>query len=537
MPFLDNNDLFSEGNVFILHKSVMDFIFKDKLNLFYNILNFDNSFDYNWVKINYNLNTNIFDTFKNYTDNNLFGNVFTSKNEFRDGMIEHMFERIWINIIKKINGNYLVLNQDNIFDNFNIKLNAIYFPQFHEIPENNKFWGDGFTEWTLLKPFQEKIIINNKKYDIIKPNDSIGYYDLNNINVIEKQIQLAEKYNINGFIIYHYWFENNQKILYKPLEYFLKEDVKFPFCISWANETWSKKWDGIENEILLKQTYGNKQDYLLHIQYLIPFFKKENYLKNNKGECIFYVYNFFEIENIFNDMMDVWNKELDKYLLKIQIIITENSFKQNHNLDDFNLTKFIFEPMYSTNYVEMDYTFVKNENQLIESIEFDNFDFEYYKKHNIDVFEAFNNNLNEVFYHFKNTGYKENRLFRLKNEINYYSCKYNEIINKYKNSLYQVNNKHLGLPLTWNNRVRRNNIPFFYIDDVNKENIEYLFYILICRIILKYVNNSSIEKKDIESNFININAWNEWNEQAVLEPNNINGYENLELIYKINNNL
>ena len=542
----DYNLKFSEGNVCILHKSILNYIFKNKVKMIYNILNSKESFDYNWVKINYSMDTNLNmhtklkDTYDEYIRSKLNGNILTSGVGIRDGMIEHVFERIWIKVIQSMNGNFLLLNENNIFDTFQIKLNAIYFPQFHNSPENNKFWGDGFTEWTLLKPYSDTFNVKNETFDILKPHSSIGYYDLENKNVVKNQIQMAEKYNINGFVIYHYWFKDNKKVLYKPLEYFLSDDIQFPFCISWANETWSRRWDGSTNDLLLEQTYGKENDYLLHIQYLIPFFLKKNYMKNEKGECIFYIYNFCDIQQYYSSMMKVWNAELSKYCLKIDFIITENSFNENHNYNSLSLNKFIFEPMYSLNYISAENC--DKGDKYLNSIKFKNFDFDYYKLHNIDVFEFFYNDLSKVFDHFLSTGYYEKRVFRLFEEVNYFLVDYKDIIKNYKNldlDNYQtMDKKHFGLPLYWNNKVRRKNRYFLHVKNADKSNICYLFNILICRILLRYVNITdllSIKKKSC--NFINVNAWNEWNEQAVLEPNSINGFENLETLYEINHDL
>jgi hypothetical protein len=536
----DYYSIFSEGNVCILHKTVLNNIFKNKIKLFYNILNNESSFDYNWVKINYNLDTNLNETYSKYIQSNWNGNVLSSGDGIRDGMTEHLFERLWIKVIQHMKGNFLLLNEDNIFDTFQIKLNAIYFPQFHNSPENNDFWGDGFTEWTLLEPFQNNFKLDGKCFDVLKPHSSIGYYNLDNEDTIKNQIKIAEKYNINGFVIYHYWFKDNKKVLYKPLEFFLRDDIHFPFCISWANESWSRRWDGTTNDLLLEQTYGNENDFLIHIQYLIPFFLKNNYMKNEKGECIFYIYNFNEIKLHYNSMMTVWNDELVKYDLKIDFIITENSFRSNHDFQSLPLTKFIFEPMYSSNYVEY-YNYDKGDKYL-DNIKFENFDFEYYKKYNIDTFELYKNNLYDVFRHFLEKGFFEKRLFRLHEEINYFSINYEDIIQNYKNleldNYQQLDEKHLGLPLYWNNKVRRRNRYFLHVKNADKLNISYLFNILICRIMLRYVNVTNIlDIKKNSCNFININAWNEWNEQAVLEPNSSTGFENLKLIYAINHDL
>jgi len=534
-----NIQYFVEGNCCILHRNVLETIFKNRISLFYNILNDENSFDYNWVKNYYKREKDVqlIDLYKKYTEENLLGSCLNvncpiDNNWIRDGMIEHVFERLWINIIKKLNGNFLILDSTNIFETYNIHLNAIYFPQFHETPENNHFWEKGFTEWTLLKPYPNKINVRNTDYNILKPHESIGYYDLSDKDSVKKQIEIAENYNINGFVIYHYWFENNKKILYKPLEYFLDDDITFPFCISWANETWSRRWDGTNNEVLIYQGYGGYNDYLLHIHYLIPFFKKMNYMKNSKGECIFYIYNFDDIKTFYNRMINIWTNELNKHGLKISIIITENSVKKNHTIE-YGLNKFIYEPLYSFIYTSHIKQTLKD--TLLSSIKFENFDFDYYLTKNIDILHSFDN-LNDIFNHFVQYGFNENRDYKLKEEIDYFTIDYNDIINKYTNNKYNLQNKHLGLPLYWNNIVRRKRKHFVYIENATIDNTEKLFIVLVCRILLKYVNCLKVDNSSNE-NFINVNAWNEWNEQAVLEPNNLTGYENLELMKKISKNV
>jgi hypothetical protein len=229
---------------------------------------------------------------------------------------------------------------------FDIKINAIYFPQYHEIPENNEFWGKGFTEWTLLEPFNNSFMACEKTIQIMKPHNDIGYYDLSDSNILMKQIEIAKKYNINGFIIYHYWFSIDKRPLHKILEYFLDEKINFKFCISWANESWTKRWDGLNNDILIKQEYN---DHLEHIKYLIPFFKNKNYIKNTNKECIFYIYNISDIPDLDN-MIAIWKNELMKHNINIKFVVTENSFKNTHNFKGYD--SYIFEPMYSGHYIK-----------------------------------------------------------------------------------------------------------------------------------------------------------------------------------------
>ena len=250
--------------------------------------------------------------------------------------------------------------------------------------------------------------------------------------------------------------------MYKPLEY-LKE-ITFPFAISWANETWSRKWDGENKDVLIKQDYL-LESYLLHIQYLIPFFKLPHYIKNNQEECIFYIY---KLPDIPNDMVSVWETELQKHNLKIKIINTENSFICTHNCYKNN---FIFEPMYSSCYVNNERT------------------------------------------------------------DEYINISYTDIINRYKSNSFD--NKHLGLPLYWNNKVRRKKNIFLNITNYSIESLEEMLLLLITEQVSKYKNISKLDQLPSFENFININAWNEWNEQAVLEPNTVTGYDNLNAIHKI----
>jgi hypothetical protein len=162
------------------------------------------------------------------------------------------------NIIKKSNS-----------DKKEIKIIAIVFPQFHEIPENNKFWGHGFTEWTLLKTMPR--IVNG---EVIKqPHQDIGYFNLNDYKHRKYMRILANKYNIFGFCFYHYWFKD-KKVMYEPTELMiLDEEPNKPFLFCWANEQWTKRWDGGNNEILIEQEYGDDNANLKHFEYLLQFFK------------------------------------------------------------------------------------------------------------------------------------------------------------------------------------------------------------------------------------------------------------------------
>jgi Glycosyltransferase WbsX len=197
--------------------------------------------------------------------------------------------------------------------NKNIQFLAYYLPQFHPIPENDQWWGKGFTEWTNVK--KAKPLFKGHEQPII-PGE-LGYYDLlEQPEIQEQQAQLAKEYGVDGFIYYQYWFGNGKMLLEKPAEQMLKNKaINLPFCFCWANETWRGIWHGIDNpSVLIEQQYFGKEDYTAYFNYLLPFLKDERYIKvNNKPMFNIYrtdaipdlavfidVFNSLAIENGFD---------------------------------------------------------------------------------------------------------------------------------------------------------------------------------------------------------------------------------------------
>ncbi|MEL1240139.1 glycoside hydrolase family 99-like domain-containing protein [Flavobacterium flavipallidum] len=174
-----------------------------------------------------------------------------------------------------------------------IKPIAIYLPQFHPIPENDIWWGKGFTEWTNVTKAKP---LFKGHYQPHIPMD-IGYYDLRLEAARLAQEQMAKDYGIYGFCYYHYWF-NGKRLLHEPLERKLKNPKEdLPFMLCWANENWTRAWDGKENEILIKQEYNNEDD-VNHIRWLCAHvFLEERYIKVN-GCPVFLVYRHNLLPNI-----------------------------------------------------------------------------------------------------------------------------------------------------------------------------------------------------------------------------------------------
>lgn len=183
------------------------------------------------------------------------------------------------------------------------KILAMYLPQYHEIKENNEWWEPGFTEWTHMK--RAKPLFKGH-YQPRIPLDK-NYYNLLDFKVMREQSKLAKKYNVYGWCFYHYWFEGKQ-IMEKPVDnLLLDKNVDINYCFSWANHTWTKAPGKKEEKILIKQTYGDKKDWLKHFDYLKNFFHDERYIKvNNKPMLIIY-----DVGNI-----DCW-KEMKEYWIEL----------------------------------------------------------------------------------------------------------------------------------------------------------------------------------------------------------------------------
>ncbi len=166
----------------------------------------------------------------------------------------------------------------------NIKSICFYLPQFHPVPENDEWWGKGFTEWrnvTKARP------LFPGHYQPHQPAD-LGFYDLRLPEVREAQAELARQHGIHGFCYYHYWF-NGRRILERPFNDVLESGKPdLPFCLCWANENWTRVWDGGERDVLLEQKYSFEDD-LAHIRSLIPAFKDPRYICIN-GKPLFLVY-------------------------------------------------------------------------------------------------------------------------------------------------------------------------------------------------------------------------------------------------------
>lgn len=197
---------------------------------------------------------------------------------------------------------------DRAFDEFksSVKPLAFFLPQFHAIPENNEWWGEGFTEWTNTKKCEPRF---ENHYQPRTPHSNIGYYNLDDVNVLKRQAEFAKRHGIYGFCFYHYWF-SGKRLLEKPVDMLLAHpEIDINFLLCWANENWTKAWDGQQQSILIKQNY-TKSDPEQFIDDLKKYIDDERYIKVN-GKPVILIYNCAEIPNVKKVLLKMRKRALE----------------------------------------------------------------------------------------------------------------------------------------------------------------------------------------------------------------------------------
>ena len=189
---------------------------------------------------------------------------------------------------------------------------ALYLPQFHPIPENDRWWGPGFTEWTNVA--KSKPLFRGHVQPRI-PAD-LGFYDLRLAETREQQAILAREAGIEGFCYYHYWFGGGRQLLERPFnEVVASGKPDFPFCICWANHTWSNKtWNRKsamqQDTVLMEQTYPGTEDDIAHFKSLLPAFRDSSYMTVD-GKLLFVIYDPLKFINI-ERFIETWRKLAEK---------------------------------------------------------------------------------------------------------------------------------------------------------------------------------------------------------------------------------
>lgn len=240
-----------------------------------------------------------------------------------------------------------------------VKVIANYLPQYHSIPENDAWWGKGYTDWVAVK--KSTPLYEGHNQPRIPYNNN--YYSLDDLDTVKWQAEIARKYGVYGFGIYHYWFNSQMHLLDKPV-LILEEnkDIDINYMFIWDNSTWKRTWSNVdfsndwaplyENEesqinkqgtgILAELIYGDEKDWEKHFNYLLNFFNDSRYIKKD-NKPVFAIYNQNNDVNTLNKMCDYWDK-----------LAKQNGFdgvtiigKTNNQSISFAEYSFLYEPEWS----------------------------------------------------------------------------------------------------------------------------------------------------------------------------------------------
>lgn len=360
-----------------------------------------------------------------------------------------------------------------------MKIISFYLPQFHCIPENDEWWGKGFTEWVNVKKAKP---LYKGHYQPREPL-SDNYYNLLNDEVMRWQVSMAKKYGVYGFCFYHYWFDG-KLLLEKPVENYLKnKNLDLPFCICWANENWTNTWAASNTKVLIAQGDGTEEKWREHFYYLLPYLKDSRYIcVDSKPLIVIYKP---EMDSHMEQMLELW-KELAIKEGLAGLVFASQLMPKDISKSKFDL--FIeYQPTYT--YINM----TKSKNSFIVNMK------SFLKKLAMKLFKI------------DLEGVKSSKL-RVYNYENFWK----KII-----ETKPINERCVaGAFVDWDNTPRKQKRGFV-IDGASPEK----FYTYM----KKQIANV---KENYKSDMIFMFAWNEWAEGGYLEPDKKFGYGYLEALNK-----
>lgn len=363
-----------------------------------------------------------------------------------------------------------------------MKFYSFYLPQFHTCAENNEWWGDGFTEWTNVVKEKPRFTGHHQPQ---LPAD-MGFYDLRVEETRKQQAELARKYGVDGFIHYHYWF-HGKRLLEQPLELKLENnDENFPFALCWANESWTRAWDGMERDMLIEQKYSDEDDDN-HIDFLMGIFAKPSYIKINE-KPLFLIYRLGNHPNPEKFIRKLREASLAKGFPGIYLSGVKSSFSAeiNKKILSLDLDAFVdFQP--------------------------NSDDFPDFKTLKTSGFDLLKKTLPNFIYQFLKTKGSANKLIN-----------YDALVDKKSNQALSYHKRVLPCIFpSWDNSARRKTATII-------QNINPLTFQKWLISSVKHVANFPKEEQ-----MVFINAWNEWAEGCHLEPDTKNGKQFLECVKKI----
>ncbi len=339
---------------------------------------------------------------------------------------------------------------------------AFYLPQYHPFKENDEWWGKGFTEWTNVTKAVPQFVGHYQP----RLAGELGYYDLRNPEIIKQQMELAKFYGIYGFCIYYYWFDG-KKLMDTPLRLIMENpELDLPFCLCWANENWSRRWDGKEQDILIAQDYDEEFPEMF-IKDIEPYLSDPRYIKVD-GKPLLIIYNPNEIPDL-EETIEVWRAYCRKQGIG-EIHLLAVDFSMDKEVKHIELDGFIEFPPHSVCYYNM------------ETI-------------NEELTVADANYAGQIF-------------------------DYREIVRQKQYLKRNLKNYYKGIFLGWDNTARKPRSATVY----------HRFSIPAFREWLEDITEFTIENRQGEDRLVFINAWNEWAEGTYLEPDRHYGYAALESV-------
>lgn len=373
-----------------------------------------------------------------------------------------------------------------------MRIIAFYLPQFHDIPENDEWWGKGFTEWVNVK--KAKPLFEGHHQPRVPLNKN--YYDLTDDTTQIWQADIAKKYGVYGFCYYHYWF-NGKLVLERPMEQMLaNKDIDIPFCVCWANEPWTKAWVG-KKEVILPQFYGGEKEWKEHFDYLLPFLKDDRFIKVD-GKLLVVIYRAEVIPDL-NKMLDYWNRlAKEAGIPELTYAYQDMTFDLITDKDDRHFDYNIeFQPSYA--WMDM------HSKSKVKSSKAWSFLRSLKRK----VYTKFEKSAGFDLERYFQNGKKESSV-----EIANYDDVWNAVLERKPKTKKDVPGAFVG----WDNTPRKENRGRVYVGDT-PEKFE------------KYLKKQIIRARDeYKKDMIFMYAWNEWAEGGYLEPDERSGYGYLEAI-------
>lgn len=214
-----------------------------------------------------------------------------------------------------------------------VKMLAFYLPQYHTFKENDEWWGEGFTEWVNVRKGEPRF---DGHYQPRVPHKDIGYYSLEDIDTLKQQARLAKQHGIYGFCFYYYWF-SGKRLMEKPVDMLLEHpEIDLPFCLCWANENWTRTWDGQAKNVLIGQEYSYEDDELF-IKDIKKYVDDSRYIRID-GKPVIIVYNPGEIPDCEHTFKQ-WRRYAKEY--GIGDILLWTCQTANHTAAELNIEDYI----------------------------------------------------------------------------------------------------------------------------------------------------------------------------------------------------